>query len=106
MLHVYRGQAGRVGVFGVGVDDVRSHDVKYRRSGNLPLILNERCNSLTADRSTAFLNLSLTLLAVNAFTFPPVNGGHELISLAPKIKVAHILAFLAQIMMSPAQRGT
>jgi hypothetical protein len=47
------------------------------------------------------------LLAVNALIFPFVNGGHEKRSLALKLKlVAHKLAFLAQIMMSPAHKGT
>jgi hypothetical protein len=47
------------------------------------------------------------LLTVNAFRISLVNGGHELTSLALKLKeVAHRLAFLAQIMMSPVHRGT
>ncbi len=46
------------------------------------------------------------LLTVNAFRFSLVNGGHELMSLALKLKeVAHRLAFLAQIRMSHAHRG-
>jgi hypothetical protein len=46
------------------------------------------------------------LFEVNAFRFSLVNGGHELMSLALKLKyVAHRLEFLAQIIMSPAHRG-
>jgi hypothetical protein len=47
------------------------------------------------------------LLTVNAFRFSLFDGGHEMTSLALKLKyVAHRLTFLAQIMMSPAHSGT
>jgi hypothetical protein len=47
------------------------------------------------------------LLAGNVIRFTFVDGGHETKSLALKLKlVAHRLSFLAQIMMSLAQKGT
>jgi hypothetical protein len=46
----------------------------------------------------------LKIQKVTAFRFSLDNIGHELTSLAQKL--AHRLAFLAQIMMSPAHRGT
>jgi hypothetical protein len=47
------------------------------------------------------------LLAVKAFRFSLVNGGHELMSLALKLKqVAHRLAFLAQIMFLQLTGGS
>jgi hypothetical protein len=47
------------------------------------------------------------ILAINALSFPFVNEGHEVTSLALKLKlVSHRWAFLGHIMMSPAHRGT
>ncbi len=46
------------------------------------------------------------LLAVNALRFSFVYGGHDMTSLALKLKlVAHRLAFIAQLMMSSAHMG-
>jgi hypothetical protein len=65
-----------VGVFGVGVDDVSSHDIKYWRSGNLPFVDGDATRGTT---TLVYLQLHISWYTDTVHVLSRVTGIHPLV---------------------------